>query len=154
RLVLAVGLFGLAFTSVSNGQNSLLDGGKGELTGSVLLSDNRPAAQVVVTLKSRLLGISRSVLTDVDGHFDLSRLPVGAYDVTAEEAGFEPAISSVHLENNLSNIILRLKQTVPAHALHTSATVSVRELRIPAKARNEYQRGLQSIAKNELPDAL
>jgi tetratricopeptide (TPR) repeat protein len=47
-----------------------------------------------------------------------------------------------------------LKQLIPAHNPLPNATVSVRQLRIPDKARDEYQHGLQSLGKNDLQGAL
>jgi len=140
---------------VAGAQNTFLENGKGEISGTVLMnSDNRPAAQVVVSLKSRLLGISRSVLTDYEGHFAVPGLPAGAYEVTAEESGFEPAVSKVRLETASFNVVLHLKQAIAAHDIRRSATVSLRQLSIPGKARGEYQHGLQSLAKNDLDEAL
>jgi len=43
---------------------------------------------------------------------------------------------------------------MPPHDVRNAATVSVRQLRIPGKAMGEYQRGLQSIVKHDLTDAL
>lgn len=147
-------LLSIVFVPVVAAQNPLLDNRTGEISGNVLLSDNRPAAQVVVSLKARLLGVSRSVLTDYEGHFAVQGLPAGAYEVSAEEAGFQPAVSSVRLEGISSNVVLHLKQAIAAHDPRNNATVSVHQLSIPGKALNEYQHGLQSLAKNDLQEAL
>lgn len=147
-------LLWIVFLPVAGAQNAVLDGGKGEISGTVRMSsDDRPVPQVVVSLKARLLGVSRSVLTDYEGHFAVRGLPAGAYEVSAEEAGFQPAIAKVQLEGISSNLVLHLRQAVAAHDPRASATVSVRQLSIPAKARDEYQRGLQSLGKNDLPEA-
>src|SRR5215470_4573041 len=155
RSALSATLLWIAFVPVAGAQNAILENGKGEISGTVLMSsDNRPASQVVVSLKARLLGVSRSVLTDYEGHFAVPGLPAGAYEVSAEEAGFQPAISRVQLEGISSSVVLHLKQIIAARDPHNNTTVSVRQLRIPSKAWDEYQHGLQSLAKNDLQEAL
>jgi tetratricopeptide (TPR) repeat protein len=136
-------------------QSSGSTGSGGEISGTVLWSgDNRPATQVIVSLKSDPAGVSRSILTDLEGRFAVSGLPAGAYDVVAEEAGYEPVASRVQLDGSSSKVVLHLKPAAPANDAHNAATVSVSQLRIPSKAREEYQRGLRSLAKNDLPEAL
>src|SRR5215467_13578159 len=138
RNALSAALLWIVFMPVAGGQNAALESPRGEISGTVLLSGgNRPAAQVVVSFKSRLLGVSRSVLTDYEGRFTVQGLPLGAYEVVAEESGFEPAESKVRLETNLSNVVLRLKQSISTRDLGSNATVSVRQLMIPSKAVEE-----------------
>src|SRR5215470_7898904 len=142
RSALSATLLWIAFVPVAGAQNAILENGKGEISGTVLMSsDNRPVSQVVVSLKARLLGVSRSVLTDYEGHFAVQGLPAGAYELTAEEGGFEPAIAKVQLEGISSRVVLHLKQTIAAHNTRSNATVSVRQLKIPSKAQEEYQHG-------------
>ncbi len=129
--------------------------GAGEISGAVFQSaDNRPAPQVIVTLKSAQGGVSRSILTDWDGRFTMRGLPAGAYDVIAEEAGYAPAASRIQLNGSASNVVLHMRPVVGSHDPLDGATVSVRQLRIPAKATEEYDHGLRSLAKNELSGAL
>src|SRR5215470_51224 len=155
RNALSGTLLWVVFIPRADAQNAVLETGGGEISGSVFMSsDNRPASQVVVSLKARLLGVSRSVLTDYEGHFAVQGLPAGAYEVSAEEAGFQPAISKVQLEGISSSVVLHLRQIIAVHDPHNKATVSVRQLSIPSKARDEYQHGLQSLAKNDLQEAL
>lgn len=127
----------------------------GEISGTVLLSaNNAPAIQVVVSVKSTSEGVSRSVLTDYEGRFSVSGLPAGTYDVVAEEAGFERDASSVQLDGASAKVTLHLKPAVPEHVSRPAPTISVRQLRIPGKAMVEYQHGLQSLAKEDLSEAL
>ena len=152
---LSATLLWIAFIPAAGAQNAVLDSGKGEISGTVLMhSDNRPVPQVVVSLKARLLGVSRSVLTDYEGHFAVQGLPAGAYEVSAEEAGFQPAMAKIQLEGISSNLVLHLKQAIAARDPRRNATVSVRQLSIPSKAQDEYQHGLQSLGKNDLLEAL
>src|SRR5215813_9579739 len=155
KSVLSTSLLWIVFTPVTGAQDALLENGKGEISGTVLMgSDNRPVAQVIVSLRARLLGVSRSVLTDYEGHFAVQGLPAGSYEVSAEEAGFQLAVSEVRLEGISSSVVLHLRRVIAAHDPRSNATVSVRRLSIPSKARDEYQHGLQSLAKNDLQEAL
>jgi len=155
RNALSATLLWIVFTPVTGAQDAVHENGKGEISGTVLMSsDNRPVPQVVVSLKARLLGVSRSVLTDYEGHFAVQGLPAGAYEVSAEEAGFQSTVSEVRLEGISSSVVLHLRQVILAHDPRSNATVSVRQLGIPGKARDEYQQGLQSLAKNDLQEAL
>lgn len=127
----------------------------GEISGTVLWkSDNRPAVQVVVSLRSHVAGVFRSILTDFDGRFDVTGLPPGPYEVTAEEAGYDPVLTKVQLEDKTPNVVLRLQAAAQHTALRSNATVSVRELKIPGKAKDEYQRGLQNLNKNDFKESL
>src|SRR5215813_8751702 len=140
RNFLSASTLWIVFMPVAGAQSAVLENGKGEISGTVLMSsDNRPIPQVVVSLKARLLGVSRSVLTDYEGHFAVQGLPAGAYEVSAEEAGFQSTVSEVRLESISSSVVLHLRQVILAHDPRSNATVSVRQLGIPGKARDEYQ---------------
>ncbi len=127
----------------------------GEISGTVLWkSDNRPAVQVAVSLRSHAAGVFRSILTDFEGRFDVAGLPPGPYEVTAEEAGYDPVLTKVQVEGHVPNVFPRLQPALPHVAARNSATVSVRELKIPGKAKDAYQRGLQDLNKNNLKGSL
>lgn len=129
--------------------------GKGEISGMVLWKlDNRPAVQVAVSLRSRVAGVFRSILTDFEGHFDVKGLPPGPYEVTAEEAGYDPALIKLELKGDSPIVVLRLQPTVPHGSVRSKTTVTVRELKIPGKAQEEYQRGLQDLNKNDFERSL
>src|SRR5262249_31211062 len=152
-LILALSSFWSVSVPVAKAQGPGFENGGGEISGTVLLAaDNRPAVQVVVSLKSD--AIYRSILTDLEGRFVVRGLPAGAYNVVAEEAGYDPDGSIVQLDGASSSIVLHLRPAMPPHDVRNAATVSVRQLRIPGKAMGEYQRGLQSIVKHDLTDAL
>jgi hypothetical protein len=61
--------------------------GNGQIVGNVRFrSDPSPGTTVTVTGP----GLTRSVIADSEGRFDLSNLPQGPYTVTGELAGFQP----------------------------------------------------------------
>jgi len=130
-------------------QVSSLEGVEGEISGTVLLeADKRPASQVAVKLKSRVAGVFRSVLTDFEGHFRVQNLPRGTYDIAVDEEGYEAAQTSAQLDGPSAKLVVYLKgRSAPIR--QSSYSVSVRELKIPARAQDEFQKGLQRLAKND-----
>jgi len=139
----------LACTPDLRAQVSNFENGEGEISGTVLLeASKRPASQVAVSLRSRVAGIFRSVLTDLEGRFKVQNLPRGTYDIAIDEQGYEAAQTSAKLDGPSSKLVLYLKSKSGAIP-QSSYTVSVRELKIPGKARNEYQKGLERLGKND-----
>jgi tetratricopeptide (TPR) repeat protein len=123
----------------------------GTISGTVLLrTSNRPASQVAVKLKSHVAGIFRSVLTDLEGHFEVRSLPPSTYEIVVDEPGYEPAQTSARLDGASSKLVLYLNSPAMARTERSSYMVSMRELKIPGKARNEYAKGLGSLAKQDL----
>jgi tetratricopeptide (TPR) repeat protein len=153
-LVLLVG-FGLAVGAPNaRAQVSEVANGSGEISGTVLLdADKRPASQVAVSLRSRVTGIFRSVLTDFEGHFRVQNLPRGEYDIAVEEEGYEATQASTEIDGTSSNLVLYLKSKT-RDVRREDYTVSVRELKIPGKARSEFQKGLERLAKNDAAGGL
>jgi len=139
----------LAWAPSAKAQVSSLEGVEGEISGTVLLeADKRPASQVAVKLKSRVAGVFRSVLTDFEGHFKVQNLPRGTYDIAVDEEGYEAAQTSAQLDGPSAKLVVYLKgRSAPIR--QSSYTVSVRELKIPARAQDEFQKGLQRLAKND-----
>jgi Flp pilus assembly protein TadD len=127
----------------------------GTISGTVLLrTSNRPASQVAVKLKSHVTGVFRSVLTDLEGHFEIRSLPPSTYEIVVDEPGYEPAQTSAKLDGSSSKLVLYLNSSNTAQNERNSHTVSVHELKIPDKARHEYEKGLGSLGKNDLPGSV
>jgi tetratricopeptide (TPR) repeat protein len=130
-------------------QVSSFERSEGEISGTVLLEANkRPASQVAVSLKSRAAGIVRSVLTDLEGKFRVRNLPRGTYEIAVEEAGYEAAQTSAELDGPSAQLVMYLKPRSGTTS-QNSYTVSVRDLKIPDKAREELRRGLERIEKHD-----
>ena len=122
----------------------------GTISGTVLLrTSNRPASQVAVKLKSHVAGIFRSVLTDLEGHFEVRSLPPSTYEIVVDEPGYEPAQTSARLDGDSSKLVLYLNAPNTVQNGRNSYTVSARELKIPGKARHEYEQGLGSLKKKD-----
>jgi tetratricopeptide (TPR) repeat protein len=148
-LDLLLNLTWMAWTPRAEAQVSSFEAAGGEISGTVLLElDRRPASQVAVRLKSRVAGVFRSVLTDFEGHFRVQNLPRGTYDIAVDEDGYEAAQTSAQLDGPSAKLVVYLKgRSGPIR--QSSYTVSVRELKIPGKARQEFQKGLERLAKND-----
>lgn len=125
------------------------------MCGAVYLpQNNQPASQVAVTVKSYDAGIFRSFLTDYDGRFEVRGLVPGVYEVSVEETGYETLRTKVQLDGASTKIELHLISLQSSQTLRNAYTVSVRQLKIPDKAKTEYRKGLESFAKSDLPASL
>src|SRR5260370_19186895 len=67
---------------------------------SGLVSDPSQAviSGVTVTVKNKSTNVSRRVKTDGTGYYSFATLPVGDYEVTAEQTGFQTAVEEVTLQ--------------------------------------------------------
>jgi len=149
NLILILNITAIAWAPCAKAQAFNFEKAEGEISGTVLLeADKRPASQVIVSLKSRVAGVIRSVLTDFAGQFRVQRLPRGTYDIAVEETGYESAQASVQLDGASSKLVMYLRsKSRPIR--QSDYTVSVRELKIKPKARNELQKGLERLARND-----
>jgi tetratricopeptide (TPR) repeat protein len=140
---------------MAQAQAPVSDQADGQISGTVLLKvNNRPASQVAVKLKSHAVGIFRSILTDFDGHFEIKNLPASTYEIVVDEPGYEPAQTNAQLDGSTSKLVLYLKSSNLGRTEQNRYTVSARELMIPGKAQHEYEKGLGSLAKKDLPASL
>lgn len=148
-----LGLALFVFTASVNAQEPGSQGTDGTISGTVYLpGNNQPASQVAVSLKSHDAGIFRSVLTDYDGHFEISGLPSGLYEIRIEEQGYQLLRSTAQFDGSSLKLELHLISFAPPPP--NANTVSVRELMIPGKAKEEYRKGLLSLAKKQFVQSL
>jgi len=122
----------------------------GTISGTVLSQgDNRTLSQVAVRLKSHEAGVFHSMLTDYDGHFEVAGLPLGSYEINVEETGYDTVRTKAQLEGPSLKLVLYMTPVKWTAASQKKYTVSVRELKIPEKAREEYQKGMICVAKDD-----
>ena len=111
---------------------------------------NSPIDGAIVNIRSLAGGPFISVLTDWSGRFQVRGLNPGMYEIVVEEAGYEPTRETLQLLRGPSPPLeLYLKASNPSPVRRTEYAVSVRELRIPGKARNAFEKGLERLAKND-----
>jgi tetratricopeptide (TPR) repeat protein len=123
---------------------------EGMISGTVLSKlDDRPVEQAAVSVKSHSLGVFRSILTDYDGRFELRGLPAGTYVVVVEQAGYESLETKAQFEGSPLKLVLHLMASKFSQPFRNNYTVSVQEMKIPDKARNEYRKGLECMSKND-----
>jgi len=122
----------------------------GEVSGTVYLDNGGvPAVQIVVTIRSLSVGTSRSILSAVDGTFRMRGLHEGNYQVIAEANGYDSASTTVQVGRFFSDVSLRLKPSHSSNSFAGGSSISVYQLKIPAKARQEYERGIASLVKQD-----
>jgi tetratricopeptide (TPR) repeat protein len=153
--ILFLNMSAMVWAPMAKAQESDTEQMTGTISGTVMLkTSNRPAGQVAVRLKSHVAGIFRSVLTDLEGHFEVRSLPPSTYEIVVDEPGYEPTQTSARLDGSSSKLVLYLNSSNTAPKEQNSYTVSARELRIPGKARHEYEKGLGSLAKKDFPESV
>ena len=140
----------LAWVPIAGAQVSNLESASGKISGVVRIqTTERPASQALVNLRSNSAGISRSVLTDGNGRFEIRGLPADTYEVIVEEPGYEPARTTTQLNSASSELVVYLRASQGDQGGANSSVVSVRELKISGKAREEYKKGLQLLEKKD-----
>src|ERR1044072_1963572 len=68
------------------------------LTGLAKDSSDAVIPGAKVTATQTATGVERSTLTDATGYYFLANLPIGAYTIAMEKAGFQKAVASVNLD--------------------------------------------------------
>ena len=140
----------LVCTSIVRGQTAGFDRQVVEIVGTVVLEGgNRPIGGVIVSIRSLAGGPFASILTDSNGHFQVQGLNPGRYEILVEEAGYEPTRETLQLYGPSPPFGVYLKPSNPSRASWKDYSVSARELRIPGKARNSFEKGLERLAKND-----
>jgi hypothetical protein len=136
--ILFLNISAMVWAPMAKAQESDTEQMTGTISGTVMLkTSNRPAGQVAVRLKSHVAGVFRSVLTDLEGHFEVRSLPPSTYEIVVDEPGYEPTQTSARLDGSSSKLVLYLNSSNTAPKERNSYTVSARELKIPGKARHE-----------------
>jgi len=148
--ILLLNLFLASSVPIANAQSVEITESTGTISGTVLSQgDNRTLSQVAVRLKSHSAGVFHSILTDYDGHFEVAGLPPGSYEINVEESGYDTVRTKAQLEGPSLKLVLYLTPAKWSPARQNEYTVSVRDLKIPDKAREEYQKGMERLAKGD-----
>jgi hypothetical protein len=122
-LVLILGAFTATFAGA---QDASIRGTLSDATGSAI-------AGATVKIKNLETGGLRTLITDESGRYEALVLPVGAYQVSAEKAGFQPAQAKVTLildqraTVDLALAVTQLQQSVQVQETAISADVTAME---------------------------
>jgi Tfp pilus assembly protein PilF len=118
----------------------------GAIRGSVHFPTSPTSMQVKVTARSINTGVTRSVLTDSSGHFEFLDLAAGSYTISIDENGYLPVSTTAKADLSSSPISLDLMPANSTNSRETKgAIISVHELKIPEKARSEFDKGEQRL---------
>ncbi len=116
--------------------------------GTVLAEGSHiPVSGVLVSVRSLAGGSFAGVLSDSSGHFEMRDLTPGNYEIMLEEAGYEPtqARLQLHRPKQPVELYLRVSNLSPRRNAHYA--VSVRELKVPGRARKAFDSGLERLEK-------
>ena len=131
---------------------------RNQITGSVFIDGGTtPASRVRVDISALSGGQVSSTFTDGAGRFEAAAPIAGAYVVKVAEQGYEPVEERVDCGYEGSSgvlITLRKQRTAGAPATALGYTVSVKELRIPGKARHAFEKGLDRMVKQDFTGGL
>lgn len=130
-----------------------------EVSGGVYGVNSVPLSTARVELQALVGGFRQVAYTDGSGHFMVAGVPPGNYSVDVRAAGYAPSFQSL-VVGSFPVVGLRFVLS-PARGASRgtpkgkkSYTVSVRQLKIPEKARKEYAKGVQSKARGKIDDAI
>jgi len=86
----------------------------GQISGQVLDASRSAIADSVITATNQATGETRRITTDSQGHYTLTNLPIGTYDVVAEHSGFQRQVQKNVLLNVASTVELNIVLSVGA----------------------------------------
>jgi tetratricopeptide (TPR) repeat protein len=161
RTWLASGLLigAAALPRAAHGQYDVIGGpGRNRISGAVLIDgDSTPASRVRVEITALSGGDIFSTFTDASGRFEAATPAAGAYVVKVVEQGYEPVeerVDSGYESGSGVMITLHRYRTARLPEAASGYTVSVRDLKVPGKARHAFEKGLERMAKQDFAGGL
>jgi Tfp pilus assembly protein PilF len=132
-------------------------GGRSTITGSVMIDgEAEPAARVRVDVKGLSGGAIATAFTDSSGRFEAAAEGAGFVIVTVQERGYEPVEQRVNLgfEGIAPGVVITLRRARTAPIEVAGYKVSVHDLKVPGKARHEFEKGLDRLHKKDFAGGL
>ncbi len=131
--------------------NNLHNGSLLNISGTITTLDGTPVRDARLEVRDLQSGtMVGSGYSLPNGSFTFSNLPKGSYEIRGT-VGLEEARERVDIDSVDQQVTLQLSQAKPAPG--GGATVSVAEMRVPDKARKEYEKGEQAFAKHKVDEA-
>jgi tetratricopeptide (TPR) repeat protein len=157
--IAAIALAVMGASSPSNASaGQSLSSMKAAVNGVVEAPDAGSPLLVRVELQSISGGIVQATSTDPSGNFSFSSVPLGAYVIVVKAAGYETGRWPVNIGYQPSmGLTLTLTPITASRAQALaggSSTVSVRQLLIPEKAREEYRKAVDCLAHGKTDEAV
>ncbi|MGI9102156.1 MAG: tetratricopeptide repeat protein [Terriglobales bacterium] len=124
------------------------------VSGSVVTADGHPLRNVRVELRSRggATSIVASGYTLPNGTFEFDRVPRGLYEVVAT-VGVQEVRERISVDQMETTVTLRLGAGASAPGDPAAATVSVRQMKVPDKARKAFEKADEAFRKQKIADA-
>jgi len=138
-------------------QFSVGGGGRSTIEGSVLIDGvAQPAARIRVDVKALTGGSIATTFTDSTGRFQAPAQGTGSVIVAVQEDGYEPVEQQVNVgyEGSTSGVLIRLRKLKASLVDRGAYTVSVHDLKVPGKARHEFDKGIARLQKNDAEGSL
>ncbi len=138
-------------------QFSVGGGGRSTIEGSVLIDGlAQPAARIRVDVKALTGGSIATTFTDSSGRFQAPAQGTGSVIVAVQEDGYEPVEQQVNVgyQGSTSGVLIRLRKLKASLVDRGSYTVSVHDLKVPGKARHEFDKGIARLQKNDAEGSL
>lgn len=153
--LLFVLLTALAVSSTSQvltNQSNRRPGSTGTVMGSVRTVDDKAVADARVELRDGMTGtVITSGYTNVSGGFEFQSVPSGSYEIVAS-SGMEEVRDRLNVQNDTANVNLRMPRMGAATG-DGKDTVSVQQLKVPEKARNENKKAQEAMQKKDVDSA-
>ena len=127
------------------------------IQGSVMIDgDARPAARIRVDVRGVTGGPIATAFTDAAGRFEAPAEGRGAVIVTVREQGYEPVEQRVNvgIGGVAAGVLITLRPVRATPVQPSGYKVSVHDLKVPGKARHEYEKGLEHIQKKDIAGGL
>lgn len=152
-LVLIVSLAAPAVSQVILPQSARRAGSLASISGNVRTADDRPVTDARVELHELATGeVAASGYTNVNGSFEFQNIVAGNYELVAN-SGMEEARERVTVQDDLNTVTLRIPRMAASSGGGDNNIVSVTELKIPEKARDENKKAQQAMHKHDVASA-
>lgn len=123
----------------------------GSIKGSLQTLDGRSIADARIELKELPTGTVRfTTFSQANGSFELYNIPPGTYEVTAR-SGLSEARERVDVLPGIAFVSLQISG--PVSDPSAGATVSVAAMKVPGKARKEFEKADKAFNENKLDEA-
>ena len=133
------------------------NGVRSTIAGSVLFDGAmQPAAKVRVEVRALTGGQLATTFTDATGRFEAPAEGTGSVVVVVQEQGYEPVEQRVDvgLAGSALGVVITLRKLRTNPVDREGYTVSVHSLKVPAKARRAFEKGVERLQKKDIAGSL
>lgn len=121
------------------------------ITGTVVMVDGHPVKDARIEVRKLSTGeVVAAGYTLPGGTFSFNNIPAGHYELRAV-VGLQEALQRIDIDGVMRDVTLRLSSPVADSS--NSGTISTTELRIPDKAKHEYEKAEDAFTKHKMEEA-